>query len=341
MKAPFHQKRHDIVIGTYEPIDADLPEKAVTVAIATSVPTVVPIAVPIAVTTAVTAPPEVVVPTIPDTSKGIPDFWLQVFRNCSFVSEMITENDEPAIKHLVDIRTTQEDLKGFTLEFEFSDNEFFTDKILVKKYITSDNEYSDDSTFEKAEGTKINWKPGKDLTHRTIQKKAKAGKRGRGRGQAVTVTEKVESFFNFFEPIEVPDEPVDEQEAEQLETDMEIDFDIGREIKDRVIPHAVLWFTGEAALLFADDYDLADDMFGYEDDDDGEVPPGSDDEDSGEEHHHGGSRGRGRGAAHLEDSPPQQGRGGGRGGRGRGGKPAAASAGAGVNEPPPQQCKQQ
>jgi len=174
LKAPFHQKRHDIVIGTYEPIDADLPEKAVTVAIATSVPTVVPIAVPIAVTTAVTAPPEVVVPTIPDTSKGIPDFWLQVFRNCSFVSEMITENDEPAIKHLVDIRTTQEDLKGFTLEFEFSDNEFFTDKILVKKYITSDNEYSDDSTFEKAEGTKINWKPGKDLTHRTIQKKSKS-----------------------------------------------------------------------------------------------------------------------------------------------------------------------
>jgi len=81
----------------------------------------------------------------------------------------------------------------------FSDNEFFTEKILVKKYITSDNEYSDDSTFEKAEGTKINWKAGKDLTHRTIQKKGKPGKRGRARGSGtVTVTEKVESFFNFF-----------------------------------------------------------------------------------------------------------------------------------------------
>jgi len=311
LKAPLQAKRRDIVIGTFEPTDADLPEKQV-----------------------IALPAE----GVPDTSKGIPEFWFQVFRNCSFVSEMITDNDEPAVKHLVDIRTTQEDSKGFTLEFEFSDNEFFTDKVLVKKYITTAGEYSDDSTFEKAEGTKINWKPGKDLTHRTIQKKGKA-KKGRGRGATptITVTEKVESFFNFFEPIEVPNEPVDEQEAEQLEQDMEIDFDIGREIKDRVVPHAVLWYTGEAALLFADDYDLEDDMFGYEDDDEGN---GSEEEGESEEehHHHGGGRGRGRGAGNTDEAPPK---GSGGRGRGRGAKPPAGHQGAGVNEPPPQQCKQQ
>jgi len=173
LKIPSYDKRRNFITGATEPADTDLLE-GTSVAVPTD-PTVVP--------------------TLPADAKGIPDFWLTVFRNCSPVSGMITERDEPVIKYLIDIRA-QEDSKGFILEFEFADNEFFTNKTLVKKYISSTSEYHDDSTFEKSEGTKIEWKTGKDVTHRSVTK-PKKGKKGRGRG-TVTVVEKVESFFNFF-----------------------------------------------------------------------------------------------------------------------------------------------
>lgn len=36
--------------------------------------------------------------------KGIPEFWLTIFKNIGLLSEMIQEHDEPIMKHLIDIQ---------------------------------------------------------------------------------------------------------------------------------------------------------------------------------------------------------------------------------------------
>lgn len=40
---------------------------------------------------------------MPQDAKGIPDFWLTVFRNTAMLSEMVQTHDEPAIRKLTDI----------------------------------------------------------------------------------------------------------------------------------------------------------------------------------------------------------------------------------------------
>lgn len=55
---------------------------------------------------------------------------------------------------------------------------------------------------------------------------------------------------------------------------MELDYTIGEDIKEKLIPHAVSWFTGEA-LQFEE---LDDDEEGLEDEDDDE----DDDEEEGD-----------------------------------------------------------
>lgn len=37
--------------------------------------------------------------------KGIPDFWLTIFRNVTLLSEMVQPHDVPILKHLTDIKT--------------------------------------------------------------------------------------------------------------------------------------------------------------------------------------------------------------------------------------------
>ena len=36
--------------------------------------------------------------------KGIPEFWLTVFKNVDLLSDMVQEHDEPILKHLKDIK---------------------------------------------------------------------------------------------------------------------------------------------------------------------------------------------------------------------------------------------
>lgn len=42
-------------------------------------------------------------PMDPDV-KGIPDFWFNIFRNVSMLSEMMQDYDEPILKALLDIK---------------------------------------------------------------------------------------------------------------------------------------------------------------------------------------------------------------------------------------------
>ncbi|KAK4373089.1 hypothetical protein RND71_008473 [Anisodus tanguticus] len=191
-------------------------------------------------------------------------------KNNEVLAEEITERDEEALKFLRDIKWSKiDDPKGFKLEFFFETNPHFKNTVLTKTYHMIDE---DEPILEKALGTEIEWYPGKCLTQKILKKKPKKGSKN---AKPITKTEQCESFFNFFSPPHVPEdeEDIDEDAAEELQNLMEQDYDVGSTIRDKIIPHAVSWFTGEAA---EDDYaDLEDD----EDEDDEE----NDEEDEDEE----------------------------------------------------------
>lgn len=103
---------------------------------------------------------------------GIPEFWLSAMKNQVSLVEMITERDEEALKHLTDIRMEYLDRPGFRLIFEFSENEFFTNKTISKTYFYQEESgYGGDFIYDHAEGDKIDWKADKNLTLRVESKK--------------------------------------------------------------------------------------------------------------------------------------------------------------------------
>lgn len=95
---------------------------------------------------------------------GIPEFWLTLLKNHPQIGETITDQDEEVLRQLVDIRMSYMEKPGFKLEFEFADNDYFTDKILTKTYYYQEHAQGGDFVYDHAEGAKINWKEGKDLT---------------------------------------------------------------------------------------------------------------------------------------------------------------------------------
>ncbi|KAF3328363.1 nucleosome assembly protein [Carex littledalei] len=221
-------------------------------------------------------------PVSATTENGVPNFWLTAMKNNEVLVEEIQERDEAALKFLKDIKWFRIDNpKGFKLEFFFETNPFFKNTVLTKTYHMIDE---DEPILEKAIGTEIEWYPGKCLTQKILKKKPKKGSKN---AKPITKTEDCESFFNFFNPPQVPEdeEEIDEDTAEQLQNQMEQDYDIGSTIRDKIIPHAVSWYTGEAvqddefeALVDEDDDDDED-----EDDDDDDEDDEDDDEDDDEE----------------------------------------------------------
>ncbi|GLU10060.1 hypothetical protein SLE2022_268880 [Rubroshorea leprosula] len=212
--------------------------------------------------------------------KGVPGFWLMAMKNNEVLTEEITERDEGALKYLKDIKWCRiEEPKGFKLDFFFDANPYFKNSILTKTYHMIDE---DEPILEKAIGTEIEWYPGKCLTQKLLKKKPKKGSKN---AKPITKTEDCESFFNFFSPPQVPDddEDLDEDTAEELQNQMEQDYDIGSTIRDKIIPHAVSWFTGEA--IQGDDLEIEDDDDDDEgfDDDDDEDEEEDDDDDEDEE----------------------------------------------------------
>ncbi|XP_010541074.1 PREDICTED: nucleosome assembly protein 1;2-like isoform X2 [Tarenaya hassleriana] len=203
--------------------------------------------------------------------KGVPDFWLIALKNNDVITEEITERDEGALKYLKDIKWSRvEEPKGFKLEFFFDQNPYFKNNVLTKTYHMIDE---DEPILEKAMGTDIEWYPGKCLTQKILKKKPKKGSKNT---KPITKTADCESFFNFFNPPEVPDdeEDLDDDMADELQSELEHDYDIGSTIKDKIIPHAVSWFTGEAVQV--DELDM-------EDDDDDDIDEDDDEEDEDED----------------------------------------------------------
>lgn len=146
-----------------------------------------------------------------DDVKGVPDFWLTIFRNTEMLSSMLQAPDEPALKKLIDIKIIYEqEPMSYTLEFHFEPNEYFTNTVLTKQYFLKSKVDSDyPFTFEgpeifKCVGCNIDWHKGKNLTVKTIKRKQKH----KARGAVRTVTKQVpaDSFFNFFKPPQIQDE---------------------------------------------------------------------------------------------------------------------------------------
>ncbi|KAL3532636.1 hypothetical protein ACH5RR_006157 [Cinchona calisaya] len=245
--------------------------------------------------------------------KGVPNFWQTAMKNNDVIAEEISERDEAALKFLKDIKWARIDNpKGFKLEFFFDTNPYFKNSVLTKTYHMIDE---DEPILEKALGTEIEWHPGKCLTQKILKKKPKKGSKN---AKPITKTEQCESFFNFFSPPQVPedDEDIDEDAAEELQNLMEQDYDIGSTIRDKIIPHAVSWFTGEAAQdEFAEMEDDEDEDIDEDDDDDDEDEEEDDDDEDDEDD---------------EDQP-----------KGRKKKSGRAPIGEGQKGERPPECKQQ
>ncbi|XP_027834838.2 nucleosome assembly protein 1-like 1 [Ovis aries] len=191
--------------------------------------------------------------------KGIPEFWLTLFKNVDLLSDMVQEHDEPILKHLKDIKVKFSDAgqpMSFVLEFHFEPNEYFTNEVLTKTYrMRSKPDDSDPFSFDGPEimgctGCQIDWKKGKNVTLKTIKKKQKH--KGRGTVRTVTKTVSNDSFFNFFAPPEVPESGDLDDDSEAI---LAADFEIGHFLRERIIPRSVLYFTGEAIEDDDDDYD--------------------------------------------------------------------------------------
>lgn len=142
------------------------------------------------------------------THLGLPDFWLVALKN-SNLAEEIFEQDEPVLKALTDIRLSfvpEEQGVGFTIDFHFKENEFFSNAVLSKTFIMQlpaaegEQQEFDDESLQKLIATPIQWKAGKNTTVKVVTKKQKKGKQTR----TVTKNEPCPSFFALFDALEVP-----------------------------------------------------------------------------------------------------------------------------------------
>jgi len=197
--------------------------------------------------------------------KGVPEFWFRVLSHHEDFGAMITEADAEALKHLTDIRVVpanNHSPESFTLEFHFNNNEFFEDSVLKKTYILKEG-VEGEVINEKVECTDINWKPNKNLTVKKVTKqltkkvvaRGNAGKQQvkgtTAQKQTITIEKPTESFFYFFKPesaYQVYGGMEEELQNGALREFLDLDYDLGMELKERVIPHAILFYTGENIL---------------------------------------------------------------------------------------------
>jgi len=217
-----------------------------------------------------------------EDAKGIPNFWLQVFQNCPPFERTIEEHDVEILRELQDVKLEHSEDR-ITFSFTFAENEHFTDTVLTKAYfLMNEAEPGDLSyngmSYDHADGCKINWKAGKNITvQEVVKKQRKRGGANAGKVRIMKKTVPQESFFNFFSP---PGKPTEEQfeamgeeEQDELDSRLQDDFDLADMLKDYVVPCAVNWFTGDALDDFEGDEESDEEgMMGEDDDEDDEDP---------------------------------------------------------------------
>jgi nucleosome assembly protein 1-like 1 len=184
----------------------------------------------------------------PSTVKGIPQFWACTMARMEAIGEIISEDDVDCLEHLVDIKCIdRDDGKGFSLEFYFTPNDYFTNNVLTKEYQVPNLLLSDEPVLKNVKGTKIDWKKDRCLTVRTVKKKQRGKGKNAGQVRTVEKTEEKDSFFSWFSPPEMPAmDELDEEEAERLEEIFDSDFEVASTFRTEVIPKAIVWFTNQA-----------------------------------------------------------------------------------------------
>lgn len=155
---------------------------------------------------------------------------MTAFKNVKLLSDIVQEHDEPILKHLNDIKVKLLDAgqpMSFVLEFHFKPKDYFANEVLTTTYrMRSEPDNSDPCSFDGPEimsctGNQIDWKKGKRVTLKTIEKKRKH----KGHGTVCTVTETVSnnSSFTCFAPPEVSEGRDLDHDAEAI---LAADFEV-------------------------------------------------------------------------------------------------------------------
>ncbi|KAJ6704366.1 TESTIS-SPECIFIC Y-ENCODED PROTEIN [Salix viminalis] len=218
--------------------------------------------------------------------KGVPEFWLTAMKTQEVLAEEIKGQDEGALKFIKDIKWSRlQSPEGFKLEFYFNPCPYFKNSVLTKTYHIIDES---DPILSQAIGTEIEWYPGKCLTKKVVKKKPRMGSK---KSKTITTLKICESFFTFFNPPHIPEsvDDLDDDAYDELQDRIEHDYDVGIIIRDKIIRHAVSWFTGEA--IEDDEFDGINYDDNDDDDDDdkedekniGEDDSGDDDDDKEDE----------------------------------------------------------
>uniref|UniRef100_A0A182VR05 Nucleosome assembly protein 1-like 1 n=1 Tax=Anopheles minimus TaxID=112268 RepID=A0A182VR05_9DIPT len=265
---------------------------------------------------------------LPSNGQGIPNFWLMVFKNTEALAELVHPHDEPVLEFLRNLNIVYEkDPMSYLIEFHFDTNPYFKDTVLTKKYflrckIEKDEPFSfEGPEIYKCTGCPINWNPGKNVTVKTIKKQQKHKQRNATR--MVTKTQPTESFFNFFSPPRVQEDDTLDPETQFL---IGRDFEVGHFLRARIIPKAVLYYTGE--VMDEDDDDDDEEEEEEEDEEmDDEEEEGEEEEDEEEEEEESAPKPPPAASNRAKKS---------RGGRGQGGGGGSTKKG----EQPPE-CNQQ
>lgn len=198
----------------------------------------------------------------------------------------MTEKDAEILAFLEDVSCEDildetGDEQGYKLSFTFKENDFFSNKelSLVIELFQSGGMMQ----VDRLEGTEIQWKS--DSVNPTIKVMKKKPKPGKGKKPAFK-KEKVESFFNVFSPPEPEElEDMDDDEAEEMQEVIEKILAMGETLREEIIPHAINWFTGEAAEEEEEDDDSEEESeqgeeYSSDDDDDDEDDEDDDDGDA-------------------------------------------------------------
>lgn len=97
--------------------------------------------------------------------QNIPSFWFQAFTNHPMITSLLNQGEEDCLQSLtkVDVEEFADIKSGYKLTFTFKENDFFTNKELVKEFnLTTAGE-------PDSKSTPIEWKEGKDLTKKLKQ----------------------------------------------------------------------------------------------------------------------------------------------------------------------------
>jgi len=223
-------------------------------------------------------------------------FWLQAFQNADVFAEVLEEHDEPVLEYLQDVKRTYTDTdgnieKGFTLEFVFKENPFFSNSSLTMEVVTDFDPCKPyiDSHCVEMKSSAIEWKAGKNITVEMVAKKTKGGGAKKAKQKAKAPKEEPrESLFrmlfaNIKQGEATPEDlktlmgvEVDDDDEDIAKMLLERAYELGYTILEEIVPYAVRFYTGEAGDAESDSHDEEGESEEDDDDDD-------DDDDSDED----------------------------------------------------------